>query len=80
MTKLPSIDYILKNYLAHRQCQMCKGIWFKFNHNDKIGVYRLAEIPPEKCVQCKPIDDKISNNSLFSVERWITGDELNENA
>lgn len=55
---------------------MCKGIWFKFNHNDKVGIYRLAEIPPEKCVQCKPIDDKISDDSLFSVERWITGDEL----
>jgi len=67
-----NLEYVLKNYMDHRFCELCGATWFKFLHTDNtFGVYRLGKIPPEKCLTCKPVDEDMSKDLIYSVEKWI---------
>ena len=70
------LQYVLDNLIAVRPCEMCGAIWFKFSNEGKIGIYRLGEEPPEKCITCKAIDDQVSRGSLMTAERWISREEV----
>jgi len=39
-----NIRFILDNEIERRQCTECLGLWFKFKHQEQIGIYRLSPV------------------------------------
>jgi hypothetical protein len=70
---LMDIKYVLENEIARDQCPLCLGMWIRFNHLGKLGVFRLAEVEPAACTRCIVIDHKIESDPAFIVskERWF---------
>tara|TARA_Y100001937_G_C7132028_1_gene338083 strand:+ start:1122 stop:1361 length:240 start_codon:yes stop_codon:yes gene_type:complete len=75
-----NLEYIFENYIRHRTCKMCHATWIKFSHKvppaDTFGIYRLGRVTPEDCHICKPVDEQLSKKKIYSVEKWIKGDDL----
>lgn len=71
-----NIKYVLENVISQRQCSLCGALWFIFDNGNKTnGVFRLGDDAPEKCLMCKPVDEQVIKDSLYNVERWVSGDE-----
>ena len=66
-------EYIQKNKIDEHQCPNCFAIWIRFNHQGKVGIYRLAFDEPSACPSCDDVDKKIEEDPSFvmSCERWF---------
>jgi len=71
-----NLKYVLDNEIVRHQCLECLGMWFIFDHQGNEAVYRLSPVAPEMCTICKPIDMKVVENSIMSVEQWNKVGEL----
>ena len=67
------IKYVLEHEIDRHQCSACLGIWFRFDHQGKLGIYRLSEVEPAACPRCGPLDSRIESDPSFilSSERWF---------
>lgn len=68
-----NLKYVLENEISRDQCPHCLAVWFRFNHEGKLGVYRLGFDEPGACRTCTDLDEKIESDSSFvaSAERWF---------
>ena len=68
-----NLEYVLKHEIDRNQCPVCLGIWFRFNHEGKLGIYRVSELEPVSCPTCHRLDNRIENDPSFlmSHERWF---------
>lgn len=67
------LKFVLDNEISRDQCRFCLAIWFRFNADGKLGVYRLGTGAPVACATCADIDAKIEADPSFvvSAERWF---------
>ena len=73
-----NIQYVLDNELERKQCTECLGMWFRFKHEDSVGIYRLSPVEPADCTICEPIDRDIESRAIVTAERWMSIDEVRE--
>lgn len=67
------VAYVLQNEVDRHQCNECLGMWLRFDHQGKLGIYRVSVVEPAACSTCKPLDSKIEKDPSFilSSERWF---------
>lgn len=67
------IKFVLEHEISRCQCRYCLSIWFRFDADGKLGVYRLGSVAPVACATCAEIDAKIEADPGFvaSAERWF---------
>lgn len=73
-----NIRFVLDNEIERKQCTECLGLWFKFKHQEQIGIYRLSPVEPGDCSICAPIDIDIESKAIVTSERWMSIDEVNQ--
>ena len=65
------MKFILENEIDRKQCIECTAIWFHFSHGENTGYYRLSPVAPESCPVCKPLDEDLEKNAVYTVARWM---------
>jgi hypothetical protein len=67
------IRYALDNEINRHSCPVCLAVWIVFDHEGKTGIYRLGQVEPSDCPECRTIDHNIETDSSFIVssERWF---------
>jgi len=68
-----NLRYIMKNKIDEHHCGGCHAVWVRFDHEGKIGIYRLGFDEPSSCPTCDMLDKKIEGDPAFvlSGERWF---------
>lgn len=66
-----TLKIIFENLIDRKQCEMCDAHWFKFNHDGDVAYYRLGQLAPSACSTCRPIDEELEKDTVFTAERWF---------
>ncbi len=71
MELVSTVKFIFRNLIDRKQCPDCAAHWFKFNHGEHIGYYRLGDIAAVACNHCALIDVELEEQSMLRAERWF---------